>query len=157
MVLLRFMYGFPLDDKIEGMDILEIKELYDAAVALGIKDLRAYALKKMEERLVKEAHIASCPSEERPPLPTNNRLDLFVDSVDTLLRTDERTAWYLDPDEVDKDIPAVVTVAVKVCCKYYTVIRQNESFKSLGQRYPRLAWDMLDYIAALGSDTLGID
>jgi mannose/cellobiose epimerase-like protein (N-acyl-D-glucosamine 2-epimerase family) len=115
--ILRYLYGFPLDVEIEGMEIMTIKGLCDAAKAFEIEDLRTYTLKKMEERLVEEVHdVCSCP-EDGPPRDTNPELNSFVYDVEALLETNERDS---DTDELSD----VMVVAVKVCCKYFAVIRQ---------------------------------
>lgn len=148
VVMSRFLYGFPLDDEVKDVDIMTFNDLYDAAVALETPDLRAYTLKKIEEKLVENArNVSSFPEEGSPP-PTNDWLDAFVDGLDTLLRTDER-------DEDTDEMSGLVAVAVQVCCRYYFVIRQYEPFKDLGQQYPRLARDMLDYVAANSGGMMG--
>lgn len=151
MLALRFLYGFPLDDEIKDMDMTTIKNLYEAAEELEIKDLRAYALRKMEERLVEEAHNVTSYPEDGEPLPiTDIALDPSVDDVEVLLQTDERA-------EDTDDMSGVMVVVVKVCCTYYAVMRQFESFRALGRDRPRLYHDMLNYVAAKGGDMLGMD
>ena len=150
VLMLRFLYGFPLDGDINDVDIMTIKELYDAAGELEIQDLRAYALRKMEERIVEKAHSVTSDSEEGPPSPTDTWLDPFVRDVELLLDTDERT------DDAE-EMSSIVIVVVKVCCKYYAIIRQHESFTTLRQTYPRLPFDMLNYVAAKGGNMLGFD
>lgn len=73
-----------------------------------------------------------------------------MDYVKALLETNER-------DDDTNQMSEIAVVALKVCCQYYAVIRQDVSFKTLGRERPRLAFDMLDYVAAKGGDMLGID
>jgi hypothetical protein len=82
----------------------------------------AYTLKKIEERLGGEAQNTSSLTEGGSLLSTNDSLDQFVCDVDALLRTDERD------DETD-EMSEIIPVAVKICCKYYAVIRQYWVFQ----------------------------
>ena len=75
--------------------------------------------------------------------------------VEALLGTDERIMWHLD-DLDEEDMSAVVTVVVKVCCKYFAVIRQYKSFKILRLQFPKPILYITYYAAAKG-DMLGHD
>ena len=150
--MLRYLYGLSLDDDIKPMQILTIKALYDAAEDFGILDLRKYVLRKLEERLTRVLDNLLYFPKNGPPLETNRKLDPFVDDVQELL----------DAENPDGELgnSEVMRIVVKVCCKYFAVIRQWERFQALACKYPQLHTHMLYYAAAkgpLGGDLLGTD
>jgi hypothetical protein len=147
--MLRYIYGLSLDDDIEDMEILTVKGLYDAAEELGIPGLRKYVPSKLEERLVRFLDNLPYAPEDGPPLDTDNRLDPFVDDVEKLL--DAR-----DPnDELENS--EMMRVTVKICCKYFAIIRQWDQFQALACNHPELHTSILYYAAAKGGNLLGTD
>ena len=49
----------------------------------------------------------------------------------------------------------MIKVAIKICCKYFAVIRQWDRFQALACKYPQLHTQMLYYAAEKGGDLLG--
>lgn len=147
--MLRYLYGQSLDEDIKYVEILTLKGLYDAGEQFGIPDLRKYVLHKLEERWVRFLDSLPYPPEGGPPLDTNRRLDPFVGDLEDLL-------YARNPDD-ELENSGVLRVAVKICCKYFAVIRQWDRFQDLACKHPELHTGILYYAAAKGGHLLGTD
>lgn len=147
--MLRYLYGQSIDDDIKYMEVLTIKGLYDAADKFGIPDLRRHVLRKLEEKWVRFLDNLPYSPEDGPPLDTNRRLDPFVGDLEDLL-------YAKDPDD-ELENSEVMRVVVKICCKYFAVIRQWVCFQDLACKHPELHTGILYYAAAKGEDLLGTD
>jgi hypothetical protein len=147
--MLRYLYGQSLDDDIKSVHILTVKALYDAAEQFGIPDLRQYVLRALEGKLERPLDTLLYFPKNGPPLETNRKLDPFVDDVRDLLEVEH-------PDD-ELENSKVTRVVVKICCKYFAIIRQWDCFQALACKHPKLHTQMLYYAAAEGGDLLGID
>ena len=149
MLMLRFLYGLPLDDEFEYIEIETFKGLYDAAIEFEIRESCQYVLRKLEERLMRFLDDLLFSPEEGPPLNTDRSLDPFIDHLEKLLEADEQ--------DYDRENSAMIKMVVRICSKYFAVVRQWWEFKALGLRYPKLILDITYYAAAKGGDLLRTD
>jgi len=157
--MLRYIYGLSLDEDVEGMEVANLKELYDAAPMFKIPGLREYILRKLEEKLVEKLvrtleNLPIAPEDgsaekgESPP-PISPELGDFADDLEGFLEAEELESHGASSD--------VMKMVVEVCCRYYAVIRRMNRFRDLAREHPQLYEGMLDYAAAKGGDMLGTD